>query len=91
MLTLPHNLISSSSNVQAELEFHENGRRQSFGEDIRILGCRRDVQDTDVAKCDVLTYKVEINLYMLCPLMLDGVGGEVHSTDIVTVDHCSTT
>ena len=30
--------------------------------------------------------KVQVDLHVLRPLMLDGVGGEVHSADVVAVD-----
>jgi hypothetical protein len=35
---------------------------------------------------NVLSDKMKINLHMLGALMLNGVGGEVHNADIVTVD-----
>jgi hypothetical protein len=33
--------------------------------------------------------KMKINLHMLGALMLNGVGRDVHNTDIVTVDKCA--
>jgi hypothetical protein len=30
--------------------------------------------------------EVQVNLHMLCPLMLNRVGGEVHDADVVAVD-----
>ena len=32
------------------------------------------------------SHKVYVDLHVLRPLMLDGVGGEVHSADVVAVD-----
>ena len=40
---------------------------------------------------DPLPNKVEINLKMLRSLMLHRVAGEIHSTDIITVDQGGTT
>jgi hypothetical protein len=39
-----------------------------------------------MADGDILSNKVEINLHMLDVLMLNGVGGEVDGTDVVTVN-----
>jgi hypothetical protein len=33
--------------------------------------------------------KMKINLHMLDALMLNETGGEVHNTDIITVDKCT--
>jgi hypothetical protein len=33
-----------------------------------------------------LSDEIKINLHMFCALILNGVGGEVYGTDIVTVD-----
>jgi hypothetical protein len=38
---------------------------------------------------NLLSDKMKINLHMLGALMLNGVGGEVHCADIVTVDKCA--
>jgi hypothetical protein len=39
-----------------------------------------------LADGDLLSNKVEINLYMLGALMLNGVGGEVDGADVIVVD-----
>jgi hypothetical protein len=44
------------------------------------------MEDTDLTDGDLLSDKIEINLHMLGALMLNGVGGEVHSADIITTD-----
>ena len=44
-----------------------------------------------MAEGDPLPNKVEINLNMLCPLMLHWVAREIHSTDVITVDQSGTT
>jgi hypothetical protein len=40
----------------------------------------------DLTDDDSLSDKIKINLYMFDVLMLNGVGGEVHGADVVTVD-----
>jgi hypothetical protein len=49
------------------------------------------VEDADLTDGDLLTNEVEINLSVLCALVLDRVGGEVDDADIVAVDKCAPT
>jgi hypothetical protein len=44
------------------------------------------VEDTNVPDDNVLADKVEINLNMLGALVLNEVGGEVDSVDVIAVD-----
>jgi hypothetical protein len=44
------------------------------------------VQDANVADGHAFSDEVEVDLYMLGALMLNRVGGEVDSTDVVAVD-----
>jgi hypothetical protein len=44
------------------------------------------MKDVDLADDNLLSNKMKINLHILGALMLNGVGGEVHDADIVTVD-----
>jgi hypothetical protein len=44
------------------------------------------MEDADLAGGNLLLDKMKINLHMLGALMLNGIGGEVHDADIVTVD-----
>jgi hypothetical protein len=44
------------------------------------------MEDTDLTNDDLLSDKMEINLHMLDTLMLNGVNGEVHDANVVTVD-----
>jgi hypothetical protein len=44
------------------------------------------MEDTDLTNDNLLSDKMKINLHMLGALILNGVGGEVHDTDIATVD-----
>jgi len=62
--------------------------RKALGEDVGELRRRRDVKDPDVSNGNPLADEVEINLDMLRTLMLNQIGGEIHSTYIVTIDKC---
>jgi hypothetical protein len=44
------------------------------------------MQDTDITDDNTFSDEVEIDLDMLCTLMLNGVGGEVDGADIVTIN-----
>jgi hypothetical protein len=48
------------------------------------------MEDTDLTDGNLFSDKMKINLHMLGVLMLNGVGGEVHGADIVTVDEGAT-
>jgi hypothetical protein len=44
------------------------------------------VQDTDITDGHGLPHEVEVDLDMLCALVLNEVGGEVDGADVVAVD-----
>lgn len=46
------------------------------------------MQDLDVTMGNALTDEVEVNLDVLCMLVLNRVAGHVHRTDVVTIHHC---
>jgi hypothetical protein len=48
------------------------------------------MEDADLTDGNLFSDKMKINLHMLGVLMLNGVGGEVHGADIVTVDEGAT-
>jgi hypothetical protein len=48
------------------------------------------MEDADLTDGNLLSDEMEINLHMLRALMLNGVGGEVHGADVVTVDESAT-
>jgi hypothetical protein len=77
----------ATADVETGLKLCEQRGGQPLGEDVAKLGSGRDVEDTNVLDDNVLTNEVEINLNMLGALVLNGVGGEVDGTDVVTVDH----
>jgi hypothetical protein len=68
----------------AELREYRGG--QALGEYASKLGSGRDMEDPNIIDNNTVTNKVQVNLHMLRPLMLDRVGGEVHGADVVTVD-----
>ena len=41
---------------------------------------------SNIADCDPVAHEVQVNLHVLRPLMLNGVGGEIHGADVVAVD-----
>ena len=47
------------------------------------------MEDPDIADSDPVANKVQVDLHMLRPLMLNRVGGEVDGADVVTVDECA--
>jgi hypothetical protein len=44
------------------------------------------MEDTDLTDGNLLSNEMKISLYMLCALMLNRVGGEVHGVNVVAVD-----
>jgi hypothetical protein len=46
------------------------------------------MEHPNLSQSNFLTDKVDVGLDMLRATMMDGVGGHVDSTDIVTVDDC---
>jgi hypothetical protein len=44
------------------------------------------VQDIDITDGNAFPDELEVDLDMLCMLVLNGVGGEVDGTDVVTID-----
>jgi hypothetical protein len=44
------------------------------------------MEDADFTNGNFLSDEMKINLHLFHALMLNGVGGEVHGPDVVTVD-----
>jgi hypothetical protein len=44
------------------------------------------MQDADITDGNAFADKVKVDLDMLCTLVLNNIGGEVDSTDVITVD-----
>jgi hypothetical protein len=47
------------------------------------------MEDADLTNGYLLSDKMKINLHMFGALMLNGVDGEIHGTNIVAVDKCA--
>ena len=76
------------TDVEAESEGLEHDCWQSFSEYVRILKCCWNMKNMDFSKSNTIMQKVQINVHVLGALMLDQIVGEVHNTDVVTVNHC---
>src|SRR6185503_5279001 len=72
--------------VEAGAKLREGRGGQSLGEDVSKLGGSRNMEYPNIADGDSVAHEVQVNLHMLRPLMLDGVGGEIHGADVVAVD-----
>jgi coenzyme F420-reducing hydrogenase gamma subunit len=59
---------------------------QTLREDVRELRCHRHVQDTDITDGNAFPHKVEVDLNMLYALVLNEVGKEIDSVDVVIVE-----
>jgi len=86
MLILPRSLIGSTANVKIGSKLLKYICWETLGEDIGVLGRRGDMENPNLTEGDTLLNKVEINLNVLRALMLDRIGGEVDSTDVVTIN-----
>jgi hypothetical protein len=85
-LTLPRSHNSDTADVETESKLIKHQGGDTLCEDVSELRCRRDMDDADLTDGNLLSDEMKINLYMLRALMLNEVGGEVHDTDVVTVD-----
>ena len=86
MLTLPCSLIGSTTNVKTRSKLLKYRCWETLGEDVGIPGCHGDMENPNLTEGDTLPNKVEINLNVLCALMLDRIGGEVDNTDIIAIN-----
>jgi hypothetical protein len=71
-------------NVETGPKFQKHQSGQTFREDVYELGGCGYVQDADITDGNVFLDKVEVNLDMLCALVLNEVGGEVDNADVIT-------
>src|SRR5438105_15379970 len=65
LLTPPrsHNLATANVETGSKLIEHRGG--EALREDVGELGCRRDMEYSDLTDCDLLPDKVEVDLHML--------------------------
>jgi archaellum component FlaC len=73
-------------NVETGPKFQKHQSEQPLREDACELGGRRYMQDADITDVNAFLDEVEVDLDMLCTLVLNEVRGEVDSADIVIVD-----
>jgi hypothetical protein len=85
-LTPPHSHNSDTADVETGPKLIKQRGGETLREDVGELRCRRDMEDADLTDGNLLSHEMKINLHMLCALILNGVGGEVHGTDVVTVN-----
>jgi hypothetical protein len=69
MLTLPR--IGCMANVQAGPKLLKHRGRKALDEDVSVLGCCRNIKYPNMAEGDPLPNRMEINLNVLRPLMLN--------------------
>jgi hypothetical protein len=82
----PHSHNSTTSDIETEPKLIKHRVGETLCKDVDELRCRRDMEDADLIDGNILSDEIKINLHMLRALMLNGVGGEVHGTDVVAVD-----
>ena len=68
------------------MKLRESRGAETLGEDVGKLGGGRDIEDPNIADSNPVVNEVQVDLHMLRSLMLNGVGGEIHDTDVVAVD-----
>jgi hypothetical protein len=79
-----HNSAIADVETGSKLIEHRGG--EALHEDAGELRCHRNMEYEDLTDGDSLSDKIKINLHMFDALMLNGVSGEVHGADIITVD-----
>jgi hypothetical protein len=76
----------ATANVETGIKFQKHQSRQTLREDVHEPRGRRHVQDANITDGNAFPDEMEVDLDMLCTLVLNGVGGEVDGTDVITVD-----
>ncbi|KAG2582119.1 hypothetical protein PVAP13_6KG087300 [Panicum virgatum] len=72
--------------VEAGAKLRESRGGETLGEDVGKLGGGWDMEDPNIADSNPVANEVQVDLHMLRPLMLNGVGGEIHGAGVVAVD-----
>jgi CBS domain-containing protein len=86
----PHSHNSATTDVETGSKLIKQRGGETLHEGVGELRCRRDMEDANLTDGNLLSDEMKINLHMLRALMLNGVGGEVHDTDVITVDESAT-
>jgi hypothetical protein len=74
-----------TTNVETGSKFWKHRSEHTLREDVHKLGGHRYVQDADITDGNAFPDEVEVDLDMLCMLVLNGVGGELDGADVVAV------
>jgi hypothetical protein len=82
----PRSHNSATADVETGPKLIKHRGEETLREDVGELRCHQDMEDADLTDGNLLSDKMKINLHMLRALMLNGVGEEVHGTDVVAVD-----
>jgi hypothetical protein len=72
--------------VETGVKLGEEGSRQVLSEDIGELRSHEHLHTANIPNVDLVMDEVEINIDMICVLMLNRVGCQVDCTDIVAID-----
>ena len=67
--------------VEAGAKLQESRGGETLSEDVSKLGGGRDMENPNIADGDPFAHEVQVDLHMLRPLMLNGVGGEIHGAE----------
>jgi hypothetical protein len=76
----------ATTDVDTGPELLKQRHRETLSEYIGKLRRGQDMKNPHIPDADTVANEVEVELDMLRALMLDGVGGEVHGADVVTID-----
>ena len=90
-----HNILntprsrSGANDAETGTKLLKGGSRQSLRHHIGELLCSRHVENPNTSKGHLLAHKVNVQLNVFSPAMMNRVGGEVHRKDVVAIDNCS--
>jgi hypothetical protein len=83
--TAPRSRNDAGRDVKTGTKVLEHTGRQPLGEDVGELRTRGNMKNASFSKGDSVTNEVKIYLDMLGALVLNRVGGHVHSTYVVAI------
>jgi hypothetical protein len=86
LLTPPAVETLATASVETGPKFQKHQSGQTLRENIYELGGHQYVQDADITDVNAFPDEVEVDLDMLCALVLNRVGGEVDGAEVVAVD-----
>ena len=81
----PAAVSARRSDAETGAEILEQRRRQPLGEDIGELLCTRDLEDAELTDGHFLTDKVDIQLDVLSPSVMNGIASHVDAGDVVAI------